>query len=44
MTFDRLLILIDNAKWWHFWNPGSRYGGGIILGIIVGIIFMLILK
>lgn len=40
--FDKFIVWIDNAKWWHFWNPGSDYKGGIILGFIAGVILMLI--
>lgn len=29
---------VDSAKWWHFWNPGSSWAGGAILGLVFGII------
>ena len=29
---------IDNAKWWHFWNPGSGVKGGIFCGLIAFVI------
>ena len=24
-----------NAKWYHFWNPGSGFVGGCITGLII---------
>jgi hypothetical protein len=41
---QKIMQWVMNAKWWHFWNPGSRYGGGFITGLITGVIVMLILK
>lgn len=29
---------IDNAKWWHFWNPGSGLKGGLFCGFIAFIL------
>lgn len=30
------------ARWWHFWNPGSGLGGGIICAmLILGVIHLL---
>lgn len=39
---EKVLEWVKTAKWWHFWNPGSRYGGGVIMGFIVGVFLMLI--
>ncbi len=26
---------IDNAKWYHIWNPGSGFAGGILVGAVL---------
>jgi hypothetical protein len=26
---------IDEAKWYHFWNPGTGFIGGCVLAVVV---------
>ena len=28
-------MMKDGIRWWHFWNPGSGFLGGLIAGIVV---------
>jgi hypothetical protein len=36
----RIGIWLDNAEWWHFWNPGSGFFGVALLMALV-VIFIL---
>ena len=39
---DKFFNWTNNAKWWHFWNPGTGFSGGIICGVIAFILFYII--
>ena len=37
---EKFTMWMQTAKWWHFWNPGSSFGGGCITGLIIVAIFI----
>jgi hypothetical protein len=32
---------IRGAEWWHFWNPGSGFPGGVIACALIYFVIML---
>ena len=40
----KFLVWFDNAKWYHFWNPGSGFFGGLIPGMAIMLFLLVVMN